>query len=202
MSMKLLLLALLAAQAPPFTHTVTPVTRAQLPSSWHPGCPVPPSQLRRIRLTYWGFDRKAHTGTLIANQDAVGDLVRVFSRLYSARFPIRRMRSVDVYGANDQRSMAADNTSAFNCRFVAGTRRWSMHAYGRAIDINPVENPYVAGGRVSPRAGRAYLNRSRVRPGMAVSGGVLVRAFAAVGWQWGGRWQGTPDYQHFSTTGG
>jgi len=153
-------------------------------------------------VSYWGFDGRAHTGTLVVNASAVGDLRTVFRRLYLAEFAIRRMRSVDAYGANDERSMAADNTSAFNCRFVAGTHRWSAHAYGLAIDVNPVENPYVAGGRVRPRAGKAYLDRSNVRPGMAVRGGILVRSFSAVGWQWGGRWAGTPDYQHFSATGG
>ena len=202
--MGVLLAVLLAVQAPPFSHTVSPVTRAQLPHSWHAGCPVGPAQLRRVRLTYWGFDRTAHTGSLVVNAAAVGDLVRVFSRLYAARFPIRRMRPVDAYGANDERSLAADNTSAFNCRYAVGPgpRRWSAHAYGLAIDVNPVENPYLEGGRVHPRAGRAYLGRADVRAGMAVRGGVLVRAFARVGWQWGGRWTGTPDYQHFSSTGG
>jgi len=202
--MKVLLLALLAVQAPPFTHTVSPVTRAQLPYSWHAGCPIEPSQLRRVRLSHWGFDRKAHSGALVVNADAVGDLVRVFSRLYAARFPIQRMRPIDAYGGSDERSLAADNTSAFNCRYVIGPgpRRWSAHAYGQAIDVNPVENPYLESGRVHPRAGRAYLNRLNVRQGMAVRGGVLVRAFAAVGWSWGGRWRGTPDYQHFSATGG
>jgi hypothetical protein len=97
--------------------------------------------------------------------------------------------------------MAADNTSAFNCRRVSGSSSWSMHAYGLAIDVNPVENPYVRGGRVQPPAGRAYLNRSRGRPGMAVEGGVLVEAFTARGWKWGGRWTGSRDYQHFSTNG-
>jgi hypothetical protein len=202
--MGVLLAALLAVQAPPFSHTVSPVTRAQLPHSWHAGCPVGPSQLRRVRLLYWGFDGSAHTGSLVANADAVGDLVRVFSRLYAARFPIRRMRPIDAYGGNDERSLAADNTSAFNCRYAVGPgpRRWSAHAYGEAIDVNPVENPYLEGGRVHPRAGRAYLDRADVRPGMAVRGGVLVRAFTRAGWQWGGRWTGTPDYQHFSSTGG
>jgi hypothetical protein len=134
----------------------------------------------------------------------VTDLVRVFRRLYAARFPIRRMRQIDAYGGSDERSLAADNTAAFNCRYAVapGPRRWSAHAYGRAIDVNPVENPYVESGRVHPRAGSAFLDRSKVRPGMAVRGGLLVRAFAAVGWQWGGRWKGTPDYQHFSATGG
>jgi hypothetical protein len=198
------LIAILAAQAPPFAHTVSPVTNAQLPHSWRSGCPVAPSALRRVRLTYWGFDGEVHTGALVVNERAVRDMVVVFRRLYRARFPIRRLRPIDAYGGSDERSIAADNTSAFNCRYVVGPgpRRWSTHAYGLAIDVNPVENPYVEGGRVHPRAGRAYLNRSKIRPGMAVRGGLLVRAFEAVGWQWGGRWTGTPDYQHFSATGG
>ncbi|MEK6275692.1 MAG: M15 family metallopeptidase [Actinomycetota bacterium] len=198
------LLALLAAQAPPFAHSVSPVRSAQLPHSWHSGCPVSPAALRRVRLTYWGFDGRAHTGALVVNHGAVRDLVIVFKRLYGARFPIKRMRLIDAYGGNDERSLAADNSSAFNCRYVVGPgpRRWSTHAYGLAIDVNPVENPYIEGGQVHPRAGRAYLDRSKVRPGMAVRRGVLVNAFARVGWQWGGRWQGTPDYQHFSSTGG
>ena len=202
--MSLALLVLLASQAPPFAHTVSPVTRAQLPHSWHSGCPVPPSALRRVRLTYWGFDEQAHTGTLVVSSGSVRAVVIAFRRLYAVRFPIRRMRTIEAYGGNDERSLAADNTSAFNCRYAVGPgpRRWSAHAYGLAIDVNPVENPYLESGRVHPRAGRAYLNRSRVRPGMAVRGGPLVRAFTAVGWQWGGRWRGTPDYQHFSSTGG
>jgi len=202
--MRLLLLAVLALQAPPFAHSVSPVTPAQLPYSWRAGCPVSPSQLRRLRVGYWGFDGRAHTGALVVNADAVGDLVRVFSRLYTARFPIRRMRPIEAYRGRDEPSLKADNTSAFNCRYAvaSGPRRWSVHAFGRAIDVNPVENPYLEGGRVHPRGGRAYLKRTRVRAGMAVPGGLLVRAFASVGWSWGGRWTGSPDYQHFSATGG
>ena len=199
------LLVALALQAPPpFSHSVTRVSAADLPHSWHPGCPVGPSGLRRLRLTYWGFDRRAHTGALIVNARAVSPLTRVFARLYSARFPLRRLRPIDAYGGSDERSLAADNTAAFNCRYAvaAGPNRWSVHAYALAIDVNPVENPYIEGGRVHPRAGRAYLDRSRYRPGMAVRGGLLLEAFASVGWQWGGRWSGSPDYQHFSATGG
>jgi hypothetical protein len=201
--MRLLLLAAVALQ-PPFAHSVSRVTAAQLPYSWHRGCPVAPAQLRRVRLSYWGFDRRAHTGALVVNVSAVGDMVRVFRRLYGARFPIRRLRPIDAYRAIDERSLDANNTAGFNCRYAVapGPKRWSVHAYGLAIDVNPVQNPYVLGRRVHPRAGRAYLDRSRVRPGMAVPGGVLVRAFAAVGWRWGGRWTGSPDYQHFSSTGG
>jgi D-alanyl-D-alanine carboxypeptidase len=202
--MAALLLVALALQAPPFGHSVSRVTAAQLPHSWHRGCPVAPAQLRRLRVSYWGFDRRAHTGALVVNAHAVAPLTRVFSRLYTARFPIRRMRSIDAYGGSDERSLAADNTAAFNCRYAVapGRKRWSVHAYGLAIDVNPVENPYVLGSRVHPRAGRRYLDRSRMRPGMAVRGGLLVRAFAAAGWAWGGRWSSSPDYQHFSATGG
>jgi len=202
--MRVVLLALLALQAPPFTHTVARVTPAQLPYSWHTGCPVAPAQLRRLRVAYWGFDGRAHTGALVVNADAVSDLVHVLARLYAARFPIRRMRPIDAYHGRDEPSLEADNTAAFNCRYAVapGPKRWSAHAFGRAIDVNPVENPYLEGGRVRPRRGRAFLDRSRRRPGMAVRGGLLVRAFAGVGWAWGGRWTGSPDYQHFSATGG
>ena len=198
------LLAVAVALQPPFAHSVSRVTAAQLPYSWHQGCPVSPRQLRRVRLTYWGFDRRAHTGALVVNADSVRLIVRVFSRLYAARFPIRRMRPIDAYGGVEERSLAADNTAAFNCRYAiaSGPKRWSAHAFGKAIDVNPVENPYLLDGVVHPRAGKAYLDRTCVRRGMAVRGGQLVRAFAAVGWQWGGRWTGSPDYQHFSSTGG
>jgi hypothetical protein len=199
-----LLLVALSIQTPPFGHSVSRVTAAQLPYSWHRGCPVAPSQLRRLRVSYWGFDRRFHTGALIVNRSAVRPLTRVFSRLYAARFPIRRMRPIDAYRGSDERSLDADNTAAFNCRYAVapGPKRWSAHAYGLAVDVNPVENPYLESGRVHPRAGRAYLDRSRFRRGMAVRGGLLVRAFGSVGWLWGGRWTGSPDYQHFSATGG
>jgi D-alanyl-D-alanine carboxypeptidase len=190
-----------AAQPPRFVGTVARVTAADLPHSWRPGCPVGPAQLRLLRLGYWGFDGRPRVGLLVVRDRVARDVVTVFRRLYAARFPIRRLRKVDAYRGSDDASMAADNTSGFNCRFVSGTRRWSQHAYGEAIDVNPVENPYVQGDRVSPPAARRYLDRSNVRPGMAVAGGVLVRAFAAVGWRWGGRWSGSADYQHFSTSG-
>ena len=200
--MRLLALVLLAAssaQAPPFAATVSRVTRAELGASWHAGCPVAPAALRRVRLTYWGFDGAARTGALVVNADAVPDVKRIFARLYAGRFPIRRMRTIDAFGGSDDRSMAADNTSAFNCRYAVapGPPHWSAHAYGRAIDVNPVENPYLEGRRVLPPAGRAFLDRTRARRGMAVGRGLLVRSFEAAGWEWGGRWTGSPDYQHF-----
>jgi hypothetical protein len=179
------------------------VTAADLPYSWRPGCPVPPAQLRRVRLRYVGFDGRSHIGALVVNERVVRDVVGVFRSLYRARFPIRRMRPIVAYRGSDDRSAAADNTSSFNCRkaVAPGTASWSMHAYGLALDVNDVENPYLEGGRVIPPAGARYRDRSRVRPGMAVERGTLVRAFDRAGWGWGGRWRGSPDYQHFSTNG-
>jgi hypothetical protein len=188
---------------PTFEAATQPVAAADLGASWHEGCPVGPDQLRRVTLRYWGFDNDVHTGVLIVHVDAVDPVTKAFASLFAQRFPIRNMDPVDKYGASDDASMDADNTSAFNCRLAvtSGPQSWSVHAYGQAIDINPVENPYLESGRVLPPAGRDYLNRSDVRPGMAVAGGPLVQAFADVGWQWGGRAGGFSDYQHFSATG-
>jgi hypothetical protein len=187
----------------PFTGTVSAVRAADLRFSYRTGCPVAPAALRLVRLSYLGLDGRPHVGSLVVNRRVARDVVTVFRRLYAMRFPIRRMVPVSAYRGSDDASMAADNTSAFNCRRAVGStaKRWSAHAYGKAIDVNPVENPYVLGGRVLPPAGRRYLDRTRIRPGMAVDGGVLVNAFEAVGWKWGGRWRGTPDYQHFSPSG-
>ena len=185
------------------TSSLTPELRAQMSGvSWHRGCPVPLRNLRLLSLGYRGFDRRTHTGRLIVNRSVAKRVVAVFRKLYLAGFPIRRMQLVDVYGGSDFRSIEADNTSAFNCRRATGSSSWSNHAYGLAIDINPIENPYVtASGSVAHRASRPFLKRSRIRPGMAYSGGALVRAFRSVGWGWGGYWSGDRDYQHFSVNG-
>jgi hypothetical protein len=192
------------AALPPFHVSIAPVTTTALGASWRPGCPVGPAQLRAVRVSYVDFDGRAHTGSLVVNRSVVGEVTTVFHRLYTARFPIRRLEPVARFGGSDDRSMAADNTSAFNCRYAVapGAKHWSVHAFGEAIDVNPVENPYLEGGRVLPPAGRLFADRLLIRRGMAVAGGLLVRAFASVGWAWGGRWTGSPDWQHFSKTGG
>jgi hypothetical protein len=191
------------ATLPPFVARVERVTAADLPYSWHSGCPVGPADLRRVRLSFVGFDGGRHLGALVVNARVVPQVTVVFRTLYRARFPIRRMQPIDAYHGDDDRSAAADNTSGFNCRkaVASGPTSWSMHAYGEAIDVNDLENPYVLGSRVIPPAGKAYVDRTKLRPGMAVESGVLVRAFASVGWGWGGHFAGTPDYQHFSTNG-
>jgi hypothetical protein len=177
-------------------------TRDRLRWSWRRGCPVGPVELRLLRVDHWGFDGRVHRGELVVHRDQARRVLLVMGKLFKARYPIQRLRLVDAYHADDDRSMAANNTSAFNCRKVSGTSRWSEHAYGRAIDLNPLRNPYVTrGGRVSPPAGRPYADRTRRAAGMIHGGDTVVRAFAAAGWKWGGYWSGSRDYQHFSATG-
>lgn len=190
--------------APPFAFSVSPVTAGSVPYTWRQGCPVGPAQLRMLHLSSWGFDGKVHTGRMVVNEVVVADVVKVFRTLYDERFPIWEMVPEDAYHGNDNRAAAADDTSGFNCRLAvaSGPPQWSVHAYGEAIDVNDVQNPYVFGSEVIPPAGAAYLDRTDVRPGMAVPGGELVTAFTSVGWYWGGRWAASPDYQHFSLTGG
>jgi len=147
--------AAIALALPGFAGTSEPISphlRERMTGvSWHRGCPVGFGQLRLLRVSHWGFDGESHRGRLVVHRDSAQPILRTMLQLYRLHFPIRRMRLVDAYGAADHRSMAADNTSAFNCRFVAGTGRWSEHAYGHAIDVNPVENPYVtADGYVNP----------------------------------------------------
>jgi hypothetical protein len=176
--------------------------RERVRYSWRPGCPVGPVELRLLGLDYWGFDGRVHRGELIVHRDHARRMLGVFGKLFAARYPIQRLRLVDAYRADDDRSMAANNTSGFNCRRVSGSSSWSEHAFGRAIDLNPLRNPYVTrGGRVSPPAGRPYANRALHAAGMIHAGDTVVRAFAAAGWRWGGAWSGSRDYQHFSSTG-
>lgn len=124
-------------------------------------------------------------------------------RLLEMRFPVEKVQPVDDFGGDDDASMAANNTSAFNCRRIEGRPgSWSEHAFGRAIDINPIENPQVtASGKVSPPAGERFKDRSAAGRGMIDANGPVVKAFEGIGWKWGGNWSGLKDYQHFSSTG-
>jgi hypothetical protein len=186
-----------------FTAKVSRIRqRSQVRYSWHPGCPVAFSRLRLITMTYRGFDHKVRTGRLIANADVTGKLILVFRKLFAMRYPIRQMVPVDAYHGSDYASIQADNTSAFNCRDATGTSSWSEHAYGLAVDLNPCENPYVyADGHEAHKHCRKYTDRNLHDPGIIHPDDQVVRAFASVGWGWGGTWQGDRDYQHFSASG-
>ncbi len=187
--------------APPFTSSIETISAAELGASWRDGCPVPPEELRAVDLSHWDDDGAVRQGRIIVHRAYAEAMVAAFSDIYEARFPIHRMTPIDAYDGDDQASMRANNTSAFNCRFVSGTTRWSEHAFGRAIDVNPLVNPYVKGSSVDPPEGEPYADRRKREPGMIHGGDVVVRAFATRGWEWGGYWSNGRDYQHFSATG-
>ena len=187
------------ASVPAYRGTISTVTAADLGSSWRSGCPVGPAQLRRVRVDYWGYDGKVHRGDLIIRSTEAQHVADAFGELYAARFQVARIHPVQRYGSDDDESMAANNTSAFNCRAVTGGTRWSEHSYGTAIDINPIQNPYVtSSGTVLPPAGKPYADRSVKVPGMIHRKGIVRAAFAAIGWEWGGDWTDPKDYQHLS----
>ena len=203
-------LALVALQSYESTaKPLPPPLRANLEARfWQPGCPVPLSQLRLLTVSHWGFDGKVHTGQLVVNRDVARPLANVFRRLYDLRFPIRHMRLAHAYGLRRAYPADGDVSGSFVCReavpspCTGGSRSgsWSNHAYGHAIDLNPVENPYVGCGRVHDPSSAPYVDRSRRRKGMVTP--AVVRAFRSIGWGWGGEWTGaTKDYMHFSTTG-
>jgi hypothetical protein len=216
LALALLVLALLplaaTAQPEPFHVSIRPLSepeQAQLSGRfWRPGCPVALSQLRVLRVLHVGFDDRVHTGELVVNRDVAAPLAGVFRRLYGLRFPIRHMRFAEVYGPSRSRPRDGDVSGSFECRQAVpspctggtGTGSWSNHAYGHAVDLNPLENPYVGCGATYDPASRRYLDRSPLRRGMVTP--AVVRAFRSIGWGWGGAWTGsTKDYMHFSVNG-
>lgn len=182
-------------------HEIDDATAARMEHSWREGCPVALEDLRLLELAHFDFAGAVQIGELVVNEDQVEETITVFERLFELQYPIDQMRLVDEFNGDDMLSMQANNTSAFNCRVVAGTNRWSEHAYGRAIDVNPLINPYVRGRRVSPPEGAVYVDRAQDVPGMIQDGDDVVAAFAEVGWSWGGYWASSKDYQHFSSNG-
>jgi hypothetical protein len=186
-----------------FTATIAPVPDHVLArSTWRPGCPVTPDELQYLTVTFLGFDGRLHTGELIVNADVATDVVGVFAALHAARFPLEEVRVIAIEELSAPPTGDGNVTSAFVCRPAVGATRWSEHAYGRAVDVNPFHNPYVRGDLVLPELAGAYVDRSDVRPGMIVAGDAVTSAFAAAGWAWGGAWTGTAtDPMHFSRSG-
>ncbi|MEZ5342696.1 MAG: M15 family metallopeptidase [Acidimicrobiales bacterium] len=159
---------------------------------------MPLSDLRYLTVSFTDFSGQAQVGELIVAADLADEVVSIFAVLFAERFPIERMSLVDDYGGDDLTSMVDNNTSAFNCRFVDGSEKWSDHAFGRAIDINPLINPWVRAGSVSPVEGTPYADRTVARAGGIYDGSAVVAAFTDRGWTWGGNWESSKDYQHFS----
>lgn len=191
-------------------YSITPIT-AKIKKemiaggSWQIACPVSLEDLRYIRVKYLGFDGKTKIGQLIMHKSVSRDIVAIFQELYNIRYPIRKMHLIDKYHGNDWRSIEADNTSAFNCRRATGSKKWSKHAYGRAIDINPIENPYISrSGHISHKNSLQYRERlhknisNQADHALLLKHDKAVKIFKRYGWQWGGDWSSVKDYQHFS----
>jgi hypothetical protein len=166
--------------------------------SWKQGSPVAFEDLCYVEVAYWGFDEKPHTGELIVNKSVAKDIIEIFEELYNARFQIDKIKLIDEYNAEDSESMADNNTSAFCYREVEGKPgQLSKHSYGIAIDINPIQNPYVYKNKVSPVEGSKYVDRSEISKGMILKDDACYEAFTSRGWTWGGDWKYEKDYQHF-----
>ncbi|WP_238950418.1 M15 family metallopeptidase [Mycobacterium sp. IDR2000157661] len=189
----------LPANPSPAPAGVLPVTAAELGASWRPGCPLEPARLRRVEIDHLGMDARIHRGELIVHEDLVAEVIEIFERLREVGYPIEKMRTPEYYPrADDELSMRDNNTSAFNCRDIPGSGQWSLHAYGRAVDINPLLNPYIdSTGAFQPANAAPYLDRNRIDPGLLHDGDPAVRIFTDRGWRWGGDWRTPKDYQHF-----
>lgn len=188
---------------PAYRSSISPVTAEDLGASWNPDIPAcaRPEELRLLTVSHWGYDGEVHEGRIVVHARYAEAIVEVFRKVFEARFPIERMVPVAAYGGDDGASMRDNNTSGFNCRYVAGTTRVSEHALGQAIDVNPLHNPYVKGGAVDPPEGARWADRTLGEPGMITAGDAVVRAFAEAGWTWGGTWRSGQDHQHFSAGG-
>jgi hypothetical protein len=174
--------------------------------NWTPGCPVPLKDLRLVEVSYWDFEGVVRTGPLVLNERVAKDILWVFKRLFRARFPIQEIHlaakdrpiTPEDYWDRSRRSV----TASFNCRPATGSTSLSHHSYGWAIDINPLQNPYVRGdGTVLRHIAKPFRDRSLRRKGMIHDGDIVVRSFARIGWEWGGHWNTLKDYMHFSLTG-
>ena len=180
---------------------VTPALRARMGQTWSEACPVGLADLRYLTVSFRGFDDNAHTGELVVHASVADDVVEVFRQLFAADFPIEEMRLPTTADLDAPPTGDGNNTAAYVCRAARGQTSWSQHAYGRAVDINPFHNPLVKRDLVIPELASAYKDRAAVRPGMHLPGSVAVRAFASVGWEWGGSWRSSKDWMHFSENG-
>ncbi len=180
-----------------------PVFKRMDGNSYRPGCPVPREELRYLRILHYDFSGNIRVGELVCHQSVSEDLLRIFRQLYDIGYPVEKVRLVDDYGADDDRSCSDNNTSCFNYRTVAGTKRLSLHALGLAVDINPIYNPYVIwrsdGTSVCvPAEGEAYMDRKKDFPYKIDEEDICCRLFREAGFTWGGGWEGHKDYMHFS----
>ena len=202
----LLALSTLSAEYHSDISSITPTIKQKMfkGNSYKKGCPVPLKDLRYLRIKHLNFKGKTVMGEMIVHKNVASEVVQIFDELYDIGYPVDKMKLVSAYKGNDWQSIESGNTSAFNCRNATGSKKWSKHSYGKAIDINPIENPYIArNGRISHKASLKY--RKRVHKNNTYSDKALLlksdkatKIFKKYGWKWGGDWSRVKDYQHFS----
>lgn len=184
-----------------FRYEIKTVTADELAHSWHAGCPVGVDDLVRIELVHHDFAGAVRSGSIVVHESVASDIAEVFEEMFDAGYPIVSVIPIGELPESAEDTPNYANTSAFHCRFVAGTDRWSEHAFGKAIDINTHLNPYHQGDYIWPEGSDRYLDRTLGEPGMIAEGDAVVGAFDDIGWGWGGRWRTSKDYQHFSASG-
>ena len=187
-----------------FICQITPISktierRVIKGGSWHKGCPVDLKDLRYLKLNYYNFNGNEKIGELIVNKIVAQKFCKIFKQLYKIKYPIKEMRLVSDFKADDDASMRADNTSAFNCRLMTGSKtKWSNHSYGLAIDLNPFENPYISkSGKISPKEASKFVKRVHFNKAVLLKDDLAVKVFKKEGFIWGGDWHSIKDYQHF-----
>lgn len=192
-----------------YSSSISPITseikkRMIKGNSWRKGCPVGLNDLRYLRMSYHDFNGQSKVGELIVHKDVSHEVTEIFEALYEIGYPIKKMKLVSDYKGSDWQSIEADNTSAFNCRSATGSKKWSKHSYGKAIDINPIENPYISrSGHISHKESLIYRRRvhkksTSVDKAVLLKNDKATKIFKKYGWKWGGDWSGVKDYQHFS----
>jgi len=192
-----------------YEYNISPIDpyiekRMKKGNSWKKNCPVGLSDLRYLRLAYIDYNGRDRKGEMIVHKSVSQEVVSIFRELYTVGYPIYKMELVSNYKGSDWQSIEADNSSAFNCRKATGSGKWSKHAYGKAIDINPIENPYISSsGRIAHKASQKYRQRVHHNRDNPSDRAVLLKydeatqIFKRHGWRWGGDWSRTKDYQHF-----
>ena len=188
--------------------TISPITpqikqRMLKGNSYKRGCPVPLKDLRYLHLKHLDFKGNTVIGEMIVHKDVSKEVVKIFDALYAIGYPIHKMKLVSDYKGSDWQSIEADNTSAFNCRKATGSKHWSKHSYGKAIDLNSIENPYISRkGRIVHKASlkyrkRVHKNNTSADKAVLLRNDKATKIFKKYGWKWGGDWSRVKDYQHF-----
>lgn len=188
-----------------YVYPIAPKLKAKMiaGNSWQEGCPVHTDELRYLRMTYIDFNGEDQVGELIVHKEIAEEMIQILGEMYAVGYPIRQMRLISDFDGNDWQSIEADNTSAFNCRKATGSKKWSNHAYGKAIDMNPIENPYISRkGYISHKASQKYRQRvhednSPEDRAVLLKDDPVTKILKSYGYHWGGDWKTVKDYQHF-----